>query len=688
MTHRIKKIVCGALLLGLSGFPGAAGAAELFYNGDTSMLQDDPQNSLSNSLYPGTHEKPIASGNTVIIDSDAADPSKNIYRVFGGYAATGDSVNNTVTIRNGLIIGAVHGGWTGNGDARGNTVEIKSGQGNQVFGGYTMKGNAVDNTVTMYGGKVQSIIGGRTNKGTASGNTVRIYGGETGALYGGETVTGAAFDNTVAVYGGLVDNIFGASGKTAAYNNTVTLSGSPRFKISGREIYGGYTGSAIPDFTGNTLNLWNYSGTTTAKIVTGFQYYNFQISENSQPLKVASSANIEFGDGYGMGGNSTVTGVSFASGFAPKAGQTFTLLSSTSGFTNSLTNLGQMEASRGVTLLYDGMIALDTNDLTFTVTGDGYINPRSKALSEGRTANVAFLNNGADLAAGQGMMAARSAGNGLQAFAAGSAGKSRYDTGSHVDVQGLSIMAGVAWNTPTEPGNLTLGAFFEAGSGTYDTHNSFSNSASVDGDGDTSYYGGGILGRMDINAGPGAFYAEASARMGRSDTDFASSDLRDGMGRDAEYDIDSIYYGAHAGIGYIWNITEAANLDLYTKYFWTRQEGDTVTLSTDDRVKFKDTDSQRWRSGARFGYAIATEQGSTFTPYIGAAYEHEFDGKAEATAYGNSLDAPELKGDTGIGEVGFTFNTATSGISVDLGLQGYTGKREGVSGSVQLKLAF
>ena len=37
------------------------------------------------------------------------------------------------------------------------------------------------------------------------------------------------------------------------------------------------------------------------------------------------------------------------------------------------------------------------------------------------------------------------------------------------------------------------------------------------------------------------------------------------------------------------------------------------------------------------------------TPYIGAAYEHEFDGKARATAYGYDIRTPSLTGGTGMG---------------------------------------
>jgi outer membrane autotransporter protein len=102
-------------------------------------------------------------------------------------------------------------------------------------------------------------------------------------------------------------------------------------------------------------------------------------------------------------------------------------------------------------------------------------------------------------------------------------------------------------------------------------------------------------------------------------------------------------------------------------------------------VHFSAADSHRLRGGARFTYAI----NEYVSPYIGAAYEHEFDGRAKATTYGYAIQSPNLRGDTGLGELGFSLRPSPDlPISFDLGGQLYTGKREGVSGSVQMKYEF
>lgn len=159
---------------------------------------------------------------------------------------------------------------------------------------------------------------------------------------------------------------------------------------------------------------------------------------------------------------------------------------------------------------------------------------------------------------------------------------------------------------------------------------------------------------------------EASARMGWVETDFSSDELCDFMGNGTEYDSGSMYYGAHAGLGYIWAITEQADLDFYGKYIWTHEDGESITTNIGDSVTFDDADSHRLRGGVRLSYAIATEK-VVIAPYIGGAYEHEFDGEARATTYGRDIDVLNLEGGTGIGEIGLNFKpVADSGFGIDL----------------------
>ena len=198
--------------------------------------------------------------------------------------------------------------------------------------------------------------------------------------------------------------------------------------------------------------------------------------------------------------------------------------------------------------------------------------------------------------------------------------------------------------------------------------------------------GGGLLARMDFaETGPGHFHAEASARLGVLNNDYDNDDMRDAFGRRASYDSDSAYYGLHVGAGYVWNLSDKADLDLYARYLWTHQDSDSLSLSTGERLHFDSVDSHRLRLGARFAYT-ANEY---VRPYIGAAWEQEFDGETRATTNGFDIDRPDLEGSTGMGELGITLTpSATIPVSLDLGVQGYVGKREGVSGTIQLQWKF
>ena len=149
------------------------------------------------------------------------------------------------------------------------------------------------------------------------------------------------------------------------------------------------------------------------------------------------------------------------------------------------------------------------------------------------------------------------------------------------------------------------------------------------------------------------------------------------------FDLSASYYGLHLGSGYVLSLSDGTDLDLYGKFLWNRQEGKGVRLSSGDPVVFSDVDSIRVRAGGR----LSVELNDKVVPFFGLAYEHELDGKAAAATYGLPIAAPKLKGGTGIGEVGLALKTGGP-VSLDLGVQGYVGKRQGASGTINLKIEF
>ncbi|MDR3211092.1 MAG: autotransporter domain-containing protein [Planctomycetota bacterium] len=685
---------------------------------------------VNGSVYGGATDSSsgsaTATGNTVNLSGGAVTGN-----VLGGYArsfpGSATATGNIVTISGGTVSnvfgGQAYSGDTGSATATGNTVNLNGVTVNYfVYGGWADStlgsATATGNTVNLSNATVSNVYGGQAYSGvsgsaTATGNTVTISGGNVGDdVYGGYADSngsgeyGIARNNSVVISGGRVSgDIFGGFSVVDAVlesgfaiGNTVTISGSP--DLSASTLYGGFVGdnfsgliaaTGMDTFTGNTLNLKS-SGLTVAGLY-NFEYLNFYLpttfAAGGTMLTVTGIADI-------TGSTVNVGGIEGAS--SPlKLGDTMTLIDASAGtlYGAPVNSTANGQVTQGVTLKYEFELLKNGNKLLVNVAKVS-LNEQTKALSEGWLTGMALVNHGADIIAGQGMDSAVSeartaraglTGNyGLATFGALSGGYSRFNTGSHVDMSSVSLLTGLSGDVQLTPGHLTLGAFFEYGNGSYDTHNSFANSAAVNGDGDMYYLGGGILGRLDFaNTGPGHFYAEAAGHTGKAHNEYDSSDLRDFTGRKAEYDSSSAYYGLHLGTGYVWNINDKASLDLYGKYFWTRQEGDSVTLSTGDPVRFKDVDSSRLRFGSRFAYTV----NDYISPYIGAAYEHEFDGKARATTNGYAIDAPKLRGDTGVGELGLTLTPSASlPLSFDLGVQGYVGKREGVTGSLQIKFKF
>jgi len=640
-------------------------------------------------------------GNTVHIYSGSVNTTVyGAYHGSGGGDVSGNTVSgNTVSVFGGTVGGGIYGGYfasDGAGNAVNNIVNIEGGTVSSVYGGYFASGaagNAVNNTVNIKGGTVNSVYGAYRGSGggNVSGNTVNVAGGTLNSVYGGFIINGggSATGNTVNISGGSVNgSIYGgyrsSSSTGGATHNTVNISGHPIFGPS-VGLFGG-SGSAASDVrTGNTLNLQTQTPVTVAS-ARNFEHWNFYL-----PAGVGAGGTMLSVTGLAALGANAKVGMGISGFHSPlQRGESMYLIDADT-LTGTLANTTATVLG-GVTLEYEIDLLADTaNGFLIASVRDVDVNEQTKALNEGFLSDLALTNQGADLVAGKGLAEAVRAGvsadyeYGLGIFGFLSGGWSRYNTGSHVDVSGLTFLTGLSKGLDFEPGRLTLGAFFEYGEGSYDIYNSFGNAASVHGHGDIRHLGGGLIGRLDFAAaGPGHIYTEASLRAGGLHNEYRS-DLRDSLGREAEYGSNSPYYGFHLGSGYVWNITDKADLDLYGKYFWTRVEGDSVRLSTGDPVSFKDADSSRPRGGARLSYAV----NEYVSPYVGAAYEYEFAGRSQASTSGYAIEAPSLRGGTGLGELGLTFKpSATLPLSFDLGLEGYAGKREGLTGSLQVRYEF
>ena len=67
--------------------------------------------------------------------------------------------------------------------------------------------------------------------------------------------------------------------------------------------------------------------------------------------------------------------------------------------------------------------------------------------------------------------------------------------------------------------------------------------------------------------------------------------------------------------------------------------------------------------------------------YAGLAYEYEFKGDAKASYQGMGTPSPSIKGGSGLLELGYRMNPgAKSRMTLDFGLDLWTGKKKGVGG--------
>ena len=660
--------------------------------------------------------------------------------VYGGYAYNDNNSsaeNNKVTISAGSkVSGSIYGGYA-NHNANENKVSFSNVAevGESVLGGYSLKADSKNNEVTIEGvGVVKAYVaGGVALAGISEGNKVNIahssvnvnvYGGY-GAkdsigniisitdgssvnknVYGGYSFKGNSLDNTVTIDNSIVnENVYGgytesdgAISEKIQNNKVIFKNGA---KIKG-DVYGGYDKLNKANITNNTLEVVGKDN--EAKGIQNFDKLNFFITKdliaNDTMLKVTDTAlinNAEIKAGVELGTklkkNDTINLIDAG---ALKA-ENITTGTLTDGLINidkgikvaigpdgnklvGVINGTTPPGGGGTTPPGGGGTTPPGGGGTTPGAGSLYADADAKSPVETQSAALTMLNLGHDLLTTAGYENAALAVDGeeegsVNPFITMSANNQKLDAGSHVDLKAWNMNLGFAKKINNNSGKLIIVPVIEYGRGSYDSY--LDNG--THGDGDAHFWGAGLMAKQLNDDG---LYYEGSLRAGRMSTDYQSA-----VAGGIKYDSDATYYAAHLGMGKVVQLNDKDTLDYYGKLFYTRQQGDKVTVGTGATYDFDATTSLRTRLGARYTHQLSEKNAF----YAGLAWQHEFEGESNAivaTTLGSaSAPAPSMKGDTGIMELGWRVNNSDK-FELGLGVNGSVGKQKGVGFNLSLNFSF
>lgn len=330
-------------------------------------------------------------------------------------------------------------------------------------------------------------------------------------------------------------------------------------------------------------------------------------------------------------------------------------------------------------LVQESKLTTGANGVTLSKSVTG-TQERSKSLVETQIASLGAVMSSADLLSNAGFSNASQAVQQSNAeggsaremvpYAAAGYGNMRQESGSHVDVQGSAFNIGFAKEVKNGSGKLLFGPMIEYGRGSYESYLD----DGTKGDGNTQNFGLGVMARQNNDNGT---YYEGSLRYGKLTSNYNSGDLG------ADYDTDANYWGAHLGLGKVFQLNDKNSIDTYCKFFYTNQGSSSANI-LGHNVEFGAVKSKRSRLGFRFNHATSDVR----SIYAGLAWQHEFDGSACATVDGFSAPSPSIKGNSMMAELGVNIAPKSSPVSFDLGVSGWAGKQKGYSLNANMLWSF
>ena len=693
---------------------GGAGGHSSFSNGTTSVNGGSGGNisSVKIILDGVTFDGSDAEGGNGGSASNQGAAGAGGYgggSVFGGFSYGGAGGSTTLGDRvslasaNGGDGGEVTGNWiiltnvtldgtnasAGQGGVSANSGEGVNGRpGGSIFGGISQGGAG-----GFVQGTAPQISSNGGNGGAVSGNFIELSGitSITGDIYGGFSQGGAKGNTGIYGEGGFTNG-----NEISLIGDNITIGG---YIYGGLSINGDGTENEDASFDsyyqGNTLNI--RSGRVAVKGIKNVQQYNWLLprGEFADDIIVESQETVNL--------DNTLHRVDVELGDNNlQAGDIIVLIDNARGKTGEYYSRTAVE--EGFFIVYDAVMEdTDQDQLILRVLGSRKLNPEAEALLKGRVAQLAFVDQGADMIYdGIGSARASLRHQNANLFVLAGGGTNRYKMGgdNHVKLNDMSFAIGGAQAFKFGQQSVGMvGAFVEAGKANYDSYTDLGDYGQVNGGGHTHYSGIGGLFHIDVGGTdiskvqnkPNIFdskyglYVRGAVRLGNTKVDFHSADLVNGYGQEARYNSKSRYFTAALGAGYVLTLNEKSAVDFYGRYTFSRVNGKDIQV-VNEVMNTQNSTSNRLRLGARYGYMYSEK----VKPYAGLAFERNFTGDVEGTAYGFTIKEKSLSGNSGIVEAGLQIQPkgATDPLSLHLGLQGHFGQRKGATASLMARYVF
>lgn len=516
----------------------------------------------------------------------------------------------------------------------------------------------------IYGGYGESQGGyksGIGNSGNVSANENQISI-DSGTING--DVYGAYVETKVITINGKT----GQEGKLEANNNVITIKG-----ISNIENSNLYGSNLKNDKTvGNKLIIDSWSG--KANSINNFnniEFQNINWQNNSTVLEIINGENALK--------NTKISLLSIKSGAKVENGDSMYFVKSSDNLGTDKNKITlNKDFTLGLGLEGSGELIVEENGNILYKIGNIKTNEQVNLLAENRAVSLAFVNQGEDLIKQALNTMEINPNYGFKSFFATQGNRSKYDVDSDIKINGWSIVAGLGKTEKLFDKKLDWAVFYENGIGNYRTYNNF-NQERFNGSGELEYRGGGIASRYYHNDD---FSIESSVRVGKLSTGMDNA-LMDSNKNMHNFDFDTLYYSFHVGMTKNIKLSENRNLDIYSKYSYTYTDKDDVNLDNQN-FKFDSAKSNK----IDLGFRVNENRYDTVSLYYGAAFEYEFDGKADMSIDEYSVPTQSLKGDTYIAELGLKYKPNDSSWKYDINIHGYTGEREGITGTLNITYEF